>query len=193
MPGKKSNVPDPGRVWNLNDIQDLLDLLARKEITEFEMEQQGVKIRVRRGNFQAENGYVIAPCSAPVVGAQSGASGIAVETALPTPSSPSAGAETAADSTEGLFIMKSPIVGTFYSCPSPNAPPFVQAGDMVQVGQVICIIEAMKLMNELEAEVAGKVVRTYVENGQPVEYGQTLFAIEPRGPKAVGSRQAVDS
>jgi len=186
MPGKKSNVPDPGRVWNLNDIQDLLDLLARKEITEFEMEQQGVKIRVRRGNFHAENGYVIAPGSAPVVGAQPPTPAIPVETAPTTPSSPSAGADTAGDSTEGLFVMKSPIVGTFYSCPSPNAPPFVQAGDMVQVGQVICIIEAMKLMNELEAEVAGKVVKTYVENGQPVEYGQSLFAIEPA--RAKGSR-----
>jgi acetyl-CoA carboxylase biotin carboxyl carrier protein len=79
--------------------------------------------------------------------------------------------------------MKSPIVGTFYSSPAPNAPPFAQAGDTVQVGQVICIIEAMKLMNELEAEVTGKIVRTYVENGQPVEYGQSLFAIEPARKK----------
>jgi acetyl-CoA carboxylase biotin carboxyl carrier protein len=77
--------------------------------------------------------------------------------------------------------MKSPIVGTFYSSPSPNAPPFVKVGDTVQVGQVICIIEAMKLMNELEAEVAGQIVRTYVETGQPVEYGQSLFGIEPAG------------
>ena len=186
MPGKKSNVPDPGRVWNLSDIQDLFDLLARKEITEFEMEQQGVKIRVRRGNFHAENGYVIAPGSAPSLGAQSPVPAIPTESAPTAPSPAAAGAEPAADSTEGLYVMKSPIVGTFYSSPSPNAPPFVKAGDPVQVGQVICIIEAMKLMNELEAEVAGKVVKTYVENGQPVEYGQTLFAIEPA--RAKGSR-----
>jgi acetyl-CoA carboxylase biotin carboxyl carrier protein len=79
--------------------------------------------------------------------------------------------------------MKSPIVGTFYTSPSPNAPPFVKVGDSVQVGQVICIIEAMKLMNELEAEVAGQIVRTYAESGQPVEYGQSLFAIEPARKK----------
>ena len=79
--------------------------------------------------------------------------------------------------------MKSPIVGTFYSAPSPNAPPFAAVGDTVNVGQVICIIEAMKLMNELECEVAGKIVRAYVENGQPVEYGQSLFAIEPARKK----------
>jgi acetyl-CoA carboxylase biotin carboxyl carrier protein len=108
---------------------------------------------------------------------------IPTATAPTTPSPAAEGSESAADSTEGLYIMKSPIVGTFYSSPSPNAPPFVNAGDTVQVGQVICIIEAMKLMNELEAEVAGKIVRTYVENGKPVEYGQSLFAIEPTRKK----------
>jgi len=75
--------------------------------------------------------------------------------------------------------MKSPIVGTFYAAPAANAPPFVKLGDVVQVGQVLCIIEAMKLMNELESEVAGEVVRIYVENGQPVEYAESLFAIKP--------------
>jgi acetyl-CoA carboxylase biotin carboxyl carrier protein len=75
--------------------------------------------------------------------------------------------------------MKSPIVGTFYGAPAPNAPAFVQVGDVVQLGQVLCIIEAMKLMNELESEAAGEVVRVYVESGQPVEYGQSLFAIKP--------------
>ena len=189
MPGKNStrNVPDPGRVWNLNDIQELLDLLAGKEITEFEMEQQGVKIRVRRGNSHVAqagntNGYAIAPGPAPIVPLQPPAPLIPVGTAsIPSPSP--AEPESTADSTDGLFVMKSPIVGTFYSAPAPNAPPFVKVGDTVQVGQVICIIEAMKLMNELEAEVAGQIVRAYVENGQPVEYGQSLFAIEPARKK----------
>jgi acetyl-CoA carboxylase biotin carboxyl carrier protein len=186
MPGKNStrNVPDPGRVWNLNDIQELLDLLAGREITEFEMEQQGVKIRVRRGNSYLvhagnPNGFANASGSAPVVTVQPPASMQPVNTAPPTPSTLPAEQESTADSTEGLFIMKSPIVGTFYAAPAPNAPPFVKVGDTVQVGQVICIIEAMKLMNELEAEQAGQIVRVYVENGQPVEYGQSLFAIEP--------------
>jgi acetyl-CoA carboxylase biotin carboxyl carrier protein len=187
MPGKNSprNVPDLGRVWNLDDIQDLLDLLAGKEITEFEMEQQGVKIRVRRGNSQpvspgSANGYVIVPGQVPAVASPSP---VAIAESAPPPMPSPALDETgsAAEATEGLFIMKSPIVGTFYSSPSPNAPPFVKVGDTVQVGQVICIIEAMKLMNELEAEVAGQIVRTYVETGQPVEYGQSLFGIEPAG------------
>jgi acetyl-CoA carboxylase biotin carboxyl carrier protein len=181
MPGKNRNSPAPGRVWNLEDIQDLLDLLSAKEITEFEMEQQGVKIRVRRGNSHSgspnpaneylPSGVVISSPAPTVVPAS------------PVPAPAPAAPEPAVESTEGLFIMKSPIVGTFYSAPAPNAPPFVKVGDSVQVGQVLCIIEAMKLMNELEAEVAGQVVRVYVENGQPVEYGQSLFAIEPAGKK----------
>ncbi|MFZ0961200.1 MAG: acetyl-CoA carboxylase biotin carboxyl carrier protein [Terriglobia bacterium] len=190
MPGKKPtrNVPEPGRVWNLNAIQGLLDLLAEKEITEFEMEQQGVKIRVRRGDANAvnaanTNGYSVACASSPAFLAAPPAPAIAVATSPPAPSPAPAVPEPATDSTEGLFIMKSPIVGTFYSSPAPNAPPFVKVGDSVQVGHVICIIEAMKLMNELEAEVAGRIVRAYVENGQPVEYGQSLFAIEPARKK----------
>jgi acetyl-CoA carboxylase biotin carboxyl carrier protein len=190
MPGKnsKGGSSAPGRVWDLKNIQQLLDLLADKEITEFEMEQQGVKIRVARGFAAAGaaanlNGYVVAP-GAPQ------ALQVSVPAATAPPpiaeaSAPNAATapEAAAESTEGLFIMKSPIVGTFYSAPSPSAPPFAGVGETVKVGQVLCIIEAMKLMNELEAEVAGKVVRVYCENGQPVEYGQSLFAIEPARKK----------
>jgi acetyl-CoA carboxylase biotin carboxyl carrier protein len=191
MPGKNStrNAPEPPRVWNLSDIQDLLDLLAGKEITEFEMEQQGVKIRVRRGNSHAASAgiadaYLSPPGPSPVVTAQTSASLTpAAVTPTPSPSPAPAEPEPVTDSTEGLFIMKSPIVGTFYSSPAPNAPSFAKVGDTVQVGQVICIIEAMKLMNELEAEVTGEIVRVYVENGQPVEYGQSLFAIEPARTK----------
>ena len=186
MPGKNPtrNAPGPGRVWGLDDIQQLLDLLAGREITEFEMEQQGVKIRVRRGDVHVANptnanGY--APATAPVMVTSSLAPPVvaAVPVSTPAPGAPEPGVE----STEGLHIMKSPIVGTFYAAPAPNAPPFIKVGDTVQVGQVLCIIEAMKLMNELEAEVAGEVVRVYVENGQPVEYGQSLFAIEPSHKK----------
>jgi acetyl-CoA carboxylase biotin carboxyl carrier protein len=188
MPGKnsKGNPPEPGRVWNLDDIQELLDLLAVKEITEFEMEQQGVKIRVLRGNAHTGNpgnlnGYIITPGSGQALAAPPAVVPVATEAPVALPAPPAA--EVATESTEGLFIMKSPIVGTFYSAPSPSAPPFAAVGDTVRVGQVICIIEAMKLMNELESEVAGKIVRAYVENGQPVEYGQTLFAIEPARKK----------
>ena len=190
MPGKNStrNVPDPGRVWNLNDIQELLDLLAGKEITEFEMEQQGVKIRVRRGNSHLaqpgnNSGYAISTGPVQLAPVQPPAPAIPVGTSPSAPSPTLVEPAPATDSTEGLFIMKSPIVGTFYAAPAPNAPPFVKVGDTVQVGQVICIIEAMKLMNDLEAEEAGQIVRIYVENGQPVEYGQSLFAIEPARKK----------
>jgi len=185
MPGKKPprEVPGPGRNWNLADIQELLDVLAGREITEFEMEQEGVKIRVRRGGVQVrdavvpEAGYVVAPPVLSAIPAPVAAS--PVPAATPAPGAAEAGAEP----TDGLFIMKSPIVGTFYSAPGPNAPPFAKVGDTVEVGQVLCIIEAMKLMNELEAEVAGRVARVYVESGQPVEYGQSLFAIEPSSKK----------
>ncbi len=188
MPGKnpKGQPSETGRVWNLGDIQELLDLLARKEIAEFEMEQQGVKIRVLRGNVHSGssgNGCLIPPGSSSVAVAPAPASAIPLTTASPASSPAPATAEVAPESTEGLFIMKSPIVGSFYSAPSPNAPPFAVVGDTVNVGQVICIIEAMKLMNELESEVAGKIVRAYVESGQPVEYGQSLFAIEPARTK----------
>jgi acetyl-CoA carboxylase biotin carboxyl carrier protein len=84
---------------------------------------------------------------------------------------------------EDLHVVKSPIVGTFYSAPSPGAEPFVKVGDHVEVGQVLCIIEAMKLMNEIESDVSGEVMRIFVENGQPVEYGEPLFAIRPSRKK----------
>ena len=89
----------------------------------------------------------------------------------------------AATPAEELHIVKSPIVGTYYAAPNPEAEPFVRVGDMVEAGQTVCIIEAMKLMNEIEADVSGEVVRILVENGQPVEYGEPLFALRPTGTK----------
>jgi acetyl-CoA carboxylase biotin carboxyl carrier protein len=163
--------------WDVHEIQELLDVLIKREIAEFEFEKGGVKVRVRRGNVQAESSV---PAS------------YVENSFLPPPPRPSpeahhagtSGADTAAsESTDGQFIIKSPIVGTFFASPSPNAPPFAKVGDTVQVGQVLCIIEAMKLMNEIESEVAGEVVRVYVENGQPVEYSQSLFAIRPSHKK----------
>ena len=93
---------------------------------------------------------------------------------------PAAPAKPAAPPEEDLHVVKSPIVGTYYESPSPGAPPFIKNGDMVEAGQVLCIIEAMKLMNEIESDVAGEIVKRFVNNGQPVEYGQKLFAIRPR-------------
>lgn len=193
MPGKNPTRQREGsaRTWGLKDIEELLDVLAGREITEFEMEQQGVKIRIKRGNAHAGNPTTIEnSLSASPAPSYSLASPTTspVTSAAPPPAEgrvPQGGSFPAepVESAEGLHIQKSPIVGTFYGAPSPNAPPFVKSGDVVQVGQVLCIIEAMKLMNELESEVAGEIVRIYVENGQPVEYGQSLFAIKPSHKK----------
>jgi acetyl-CoA carboxylase biotin carboxyl carrier protein len=183
MAGKKSSrsVEGSGKVWGLKEIEQLIDVLIDRQVTEFEMEQEGAKIRVKRGNYSVVNpeageAYVADPVAPPL-------SPLPVTPSVPEPRPHPAEelltTETPAESAEDLYIMKSPIVGTFYAAPAPNAPPFVKPGDVVQLGQVLCIIEAMKLMNELEAEVAGEIIRVYVESGQPVEYGQSLFAIKP--------------
>lgn len=184
MPGKKParGAGGSGSAWNLQEIRQLIDLLIEREINEFELEKSGVRIRVKRGNSLAE---VTGP----------GGYSASVPAVWPSPPPPhshsgpslapseGAGESESGESSEELHIIKSPIVGTFYDSPSPNAPPFVKLGDVVEVGQPLCIIEAMKLMNEIESEVAGEVVRTYVETGQPVEYGQSLFAINPSHKK----------
>ena len=162
---------------NLDEIKELMDALAERDIQEFELEKGDEKIRIRRG--PAENGdrppYVVV---APGLSAPQGAE-ISSPTAQapPKPIDPPADATGAPEPDEGLTQVESPIVGTFYEASSPEAEPFVSIGDKVSVGQVLCIIEAMKLMNEIEAEVAGTVEKRLVSNGQPVEYGEPLFAI----------------
>src|SRR5487761_235572 len=171
MPGKNVRHEDSEDSWSIEEIRALLELLIELGINEFEMERNGSKIRVRRGQV-AETSVVAVPASgatqSPGPFYPPGPSPAQQVVGRPEPTS---------ETPEGLHIIKSPIVGTFYGSPSPDAPPFVNLGDAVQVGQVLCIIEAMKLMNEIESEVAGEVVRLYVESGQPVEYGQSLFAI----------------
>ncbi len=150
---------------DLSEIKEILQILEEKEISEFELEQDGVKLRVvkaissNHSNPPAPGGDAVsAPPPAPLP---------------PAPAPPVAEAEPE----PGQAIVKSPIVGTFFRAPDPNAPPFVNVGDRIRVGQVLCIIEAMKLMNEIEAEVAGEVVAIHRENGQPVQYGDPLFTI----------------
>jgi len=171
MPGRNVGKQErEGRAWNLKDIEQLIDLLIAREISEFEMEQDGLRLRIKRGlSYEPPSGSVTLPLHST---GSVGTSSQAPASALAADSSP-------AEPAEDLHVIKSPIVGTFYDAPSPNAPPFVKLGDVVQVGQVLCIIEAMKLMNDIESEVAGEILRIYVENGQPVEYGQSLFAIKP--------------
>ena len=145
------------------EIRRLADLLRDYGLTEVEVEREGVRIRLRR-----EPAAVAAPGSPPAAGLATPAA-IA---ATPTASAASAGEA-------HLLTIEAPMVGTFYRAPSPDAQPFVRDGDRVKKGQVVCIIEAMKLMNEIESKVAGRVVKVLVENAQPVEYGQPLFLLEP--------------
>jgi len=157
---------------NQKELRELIEFLKEQDIAEFELERGDVKVRIKRGMpiAMAPPTFNVAPAAAPHVAMPSGAEA--------PPSFPAAAKAPAAE--EGLHQVKSPIVGTFYESPSPGSPPFVKPGDNVEPGQVLCIIEAMKLMNEIEADVAGEVVKRLVNNGQPVEYGQPLFSIRPR-------------
>ena len=188
MPAKSpkgGNGPD--QPWDLKNIEKLIDLLTERQIEEFEMEQDGLRVRIRRGGTPVR-ARVSAPARSPLAAPAPAAPPPATSAPAPGGQAEPARTTTAAEAaptepTEALHIIKSPIVGTFYSAPNPNSPPFVEVGDLVEVGRVLCIIEAMKLMNEIESEVAGEVVRVFVENGQPVEYGQPLFAIKPSQQK----------
>jgi acetyl-CoA carboxylase biotin carboxyl carrier protein len=154
---------------DLNELKEILQILEEKEIAEFELEEQGLKLRIRKAPAGPNHGGAAAP--APAVAAPStGPAAVPAETAV----SAAPPAEEA-----GLAVVRSPMVGTFYRRPEPNAPSFVEVGDRVRVGQVLCIIEAMKLMNEIEAEVAGEIVKVHHENGQPVQYSEPLFTIRP--------------
>jgi len=152
----------------LEELRELVDFLKANGIAEFDMERADLKVRIK---FAGAAG----PSPADLALAQQLA---AVGANNPAPSA--AIAEQSAAPDETLHDVKSPIVGTFYDSPSPGAPAFVQPGDQVEVGQVLCIVEAMKLMNEIECDVAGEVVRRIAVSGQPVEFGQPLFAIRPR-------------
>lgn len=163
---------------NQKEIRELIDFLVEKDIAEFELERGDVKLRVKRGaDVHVTHGVPAIPAIAPIPVV---ASPVQTVAAAAPAAQVSTSAAPAAPPEEELHMVKSPIVGTFYEAPAPGAPPFVKPGDMVQAGQVLCIIEAMKLMNEIEADVAGEVVKTVAANGQPVEYGQPLFAIRPR-------------
>ena len=143
---------------NQREIRRLADLLREYGLSEVEVEREGVRVRLRRDAPVPPSPVVGPAVAAPII---------------PAVTSISEGSDA------HLLTIEAPMVGTFYRAPSPDARPFVQDGDRVKKGQVVCIIEAMKLMNEIEAKVAGRVVKTLVENAQPVEYGQPLFLLEP--------------
>ncbi len=164
---------------NLKELKEILQLLDEKEITEFELEEEGMKLRIRKGaSAPSQAAPVLAPVIPAVMPTVAAAPPAAAPPAAPAPApAPAAPAEEPADA--GVVVIKSPIVGTFYRTPDPNSPPFVSVGDRVKPGQVLCIVEAMKLMNEIEAEIGGEVLKIHHETGQPVQYGDPLFSIRP--------------
>ena len=164
------------RPVDLKELKEILQILDERKITEFELEEEGRKLRICKAGPSPINPAVAQGALAPALpGVPYPAATAPRASAVPAPELPPAPPEAEA----GLTLVKSPIVGTFYRTPDPNAPPFVNVGDRIRVGQVLCIIEAMKLMNEIEAEVAGEVVRIHHESGQPVQYGEPLFTIRP--------------
>ena len=166
---------------DMNELKELIEFLKENRIGEFDLERGDLKVRIK---FAHEGGTDLAGL-ARLLQAQA----VAAPAAIPSPASGTAPAMQASaapaeapaeDADSGLHIVKSPIVGTFYESPSPGSPAFVKIGDPVEMGQVLCIVEAMKLMNEIESDAAGEIVKRFVQNGQPVEYGQQLFAVRPR-------------
>jgi acetyl-CoA carboxylase biotin carboxyl carrier protein len=161
---------------DFTDIERILELVKAHDLAEFELEREGLKLRVRKAG--APPAFHAAPMQMPMMAAP-----VAPPPGLPGPAAaPAVGtAPSAADREEEspeLAVVKSPIVGTFYRSPEPGAPSFVDVGQRVKKDQVLCIIEAMKLMNEITSEYDGEIVAAYVDNGKPVQYGERLFAIK---------------
>jgi len=162
---------------NLEELRELVDFLKANGIAEFEMDRGEQKVRIRFESAVPASGAGLTPAQLAMLmgGAHSAGSPSAA-----TPQASASATAASAPEEEKLHEVKSPIVGTFYESPSPGAPPFVKVGDQVEAGQVLCIVEAMKLMNEIESDVAGEIVSRIASSGQPVEYGQPLFAIRAR-------------
>ena len=169
---QRSRQVDPS--VNMDELRELIDLIQDNGFAEFEIAREGFRLHVRRDVQGPETSERSASRE---VESERQTGNTVVEPQRAT-SHPSAHAKSAASEDQDLHLIPSPIVGTFYRSPSPNADPFVKIGSNVEADTVVCIIEAMKLMNEIQAETDGEVVKIYVENGQPVEYGQPLFGIK---------------
>ncbi len=159
---------------DLDQLKQILDLVREHELSEFEVEQDGLRLKIRK---DASGAFV--PVHAAPVHAAHAAPPVSHLPQAPVAAAPAA-VPAAAEVDIELAVVKSPIVGTFYRAAEPAAPPFAEVGTVVKKGQVLCIIEAMKLMNEIDSEYEGEVVNVYVENGQPVQYGERLFAIRTK-------------
>ena len=170
---KKKTVAEPADNLSLSEIKQLIDLISEKQFNEFELVRGDFKLRLMKGvervsvNPAAETREYLEPRIMPVP----------ANAVTPAPQS-SVVAAIPAQQEETLHIVTSPIVGTFYRSPSPTTSPFVNTGDMIEEGKVLCIIEAMKLMNEIPSDASGRIEKIFVENGQPVEFGQPLFGIK---------------
>lgn len=153
---------------NIKELKELIDLMKNTDISELEIEKGGVKVKLKKGHL------LISPASAkaeiPALQTMEKETFAAKEENAAVPS---------VEEGKGLITVASPIVGTFYRAPAPDAKPYVEVGDIVKKGQVLCLVEAMKLMNEIESELDGKIVAVLVDNGHPVEYGEALFKVEP--------------
>jgi acetyl-CoA carboxylase biotin carboxyl carrier protein len=148
----------------IKEIKEILDLFNTTDVAELEVQRGENRVRLRRAGTEVTQ--VVPMAAAPV--------------AVAAPAAPAAPAAAAAPAADNTATVRSPIVGTYYDAASPGAPPFVKVGDVVELGQVLCIVESMKLMNEIESDVAGTIVAKLAENGRPVEYGEPLFTVKPR-------------
>ena len=163
---------------NQKELKELIEFIIDKGIAEFELERGDVKVRIKRVSdptpAAVPDSRFISLHPVPV------APSLQVPASAPATADVAAAAPPVPEPEQDLHIVHSPIVGTFYEAPTPGAPPFVKVGDAVEVGQVLCIVEAMKLMNEIECDFAGEVVKKFVANGQPIEYGQQLFGLRTK-------------
>lgn len=159
---------------NMDELRELIGLITDNALTDFELQREGFHVKVGRNLYQPPVTPVLPPAEPHAIPTANAVHSVPHT----TPPHPGAQAEEAASEDQGLHLITSPIVGTFYRAPSPNADNFVRIGSHVESDTVVCIIEAMKLMNEIQAEASGEVVKIYVENGQAVEFGQPLFGIK---------------
>jgi len=172
-PKPKDSVGDEIHGVDLKAVKHVLDFMQEHGLEEFEYERKGVRIRLRKTSShpRGASGQTPSPADASALAATAGIGAVAETSGAREPEPAETGLP------PDVHVIKSPIVGTFFAAPNPDAVPFVALGDHVETGQVLCIIEAMKLMNEIESDIAGEVVRIFPENGHPVEYGEPLFGI----------------
>lgn len=169
------------------EIVDLVKLINKSNLTEFKMTDKdfSISIRTKKYNSRNKTQHIVSQAQQPIIPVQPQVQiASPVAPPAPAPAAPNTGADNAeapADKASNLVAIKSPIVGTFYRSASPDKPPYLKVGDQVEVGQVVCIVEAMKLFNEIESEVSGKVVEVVTDDASPVEYDQPLFMVDPNG------------